>query len=349
MRRTWSWGKPWDMGWLSRTLAPVVLCSTPVCGALAADRCAEVAGRVAAVEEQVEVASGGGWNVVGVGEPVCVGEVLRAGGGGRGAVILESGAVLRLDRGTTLRIERETADGSTLLRLLSGVASFFSRRPHALEVDTPFANAAVEGTEFAVAVDPDRARVTVLEGRVRFSNPQGAVGVDAGGSAVALAGKAPEIALSVRPRDAVRWALYYPALGEAALPADADPATREAARLAAEGRRAEALARVDAVPPTGRDPSYLTLRAGVLLGLGRGEEAGAALAEALARRPDDHEALALCAVLEVARNERGPALADARRAVAVAPDNPRARLALSYAAQADLDIPLARASLEAAV
>ena len=194
------------MGWLSRTLAPVVLCSTPVCGALAADRCAEVAGRVAAVEEQVEVASGGGWDVVGVGE------VLRAGGGGRGAVILESGAVLRLDRGTTLRIERESADGSTLLRLLSGVASFFSRRPHALEVDTPFANAAVEGTEFAVAVDPDRARVTVLEGRVRFSNPQGAVGVNAGSSAVALAGKAPEIELSVRPRDAVRWALYYPPL-----------------------------------------------------------------------------------------------------------------------------------------
>src|SRR4051812_44205746 len=180
MRRTWSWGKPWDMGWLSRTLAPVVLCSTPVCGALAADRCAEVAGRVAAVEEQVEVASGGGWNVVGVGEPVCVGEVLRAGGGGRGAGILESGTVLRLRRGTTLRIERESPDGSTLLRLLSGVASFFSRRPHALKVDTPFANAAVEGTEFAVAVEPDRARVTVLEGRVRVrvSNPQGAVGVN---------------------------------------------------------------------------------------------------------------------------------------------------------------------------
>ena len=79
----------------------------------------------------------------------------------------------------------------------------------------------------------------------------------------------------------------------------------------------------------------LTLRAGVLLGLGRGEEAGAALAEALTQRPDDPEALALRAVLEVARNERGPALADARRAVAVAPDNPRARLALSYAAQAD--------------
>src|SRR4051794_41792200 len=114
MRRTWSWGKPWDMGWLSRTLAPVVLCSTPVCGALAADRCAEVAGRVAAVEEQVEVASGGGWNVVGVGEPVCVGEVLRAGGGGGGAGILESGAGLRLDPGPPPRVRRGGAGGGGL-------------------------------------------------------------------------------------------------------------------------------------------------------------------------------------------------------------------------------------------
>src|SRR5690242_15589808 len=244
-------GKSLGMGWVARTFALVAFSVPPTGGAAAAERCAEVAGRVAAVEDRVEVESGGGWSAVGVGEPVCVGEVLRA-GGARGAVILESGAVLRLDRGTTLRIERESADGSTLLRLLSGVASFFSRRPHALEVDTPFANAAVEGTEFAVAVEPDRARVTVLEGRVRVSNPQGAVGVDAGSSAVALAGRAPEIELSVRPRNAVRWALYYPPLGDAALPASADPATREAARLAADGRRAEALTRLDAVPTAGR-------------------------------------------------------------------------------------------------
>src|SRR4051794_41845682 len=112
MRRTWSWGKPWDMGWLSRTLAPVVLCSTPVCGALAADRCAEVAGRVAAVEEQVEVASGGGWNLVGVGGPVCGGEGLRAGGGGGGAGGLERGAVLRLRPGAPPRGGRAAGLGA---------------------------------------------------------------------------------------------------------------------------------------------------------------------------------------------------------------------------------------------
>ena len=43
------------------------------------------------------------------------------------------------------------------------------------------------------------------------------------------------------------------------------------------------------------------------------------------------------------------ALADAREAVTLDPANARARLALSYAAQAAFDIPLARASLEAAV
>jgi tetratricopeptide (TPR) repeat protein len=51
----------------------------------------------------------------------------------------------------------------------------------------------------------------------------------------------------------------------------------------------------------------------------------------------------------VVRNEKEQALADARRAVATAPANARARLALSYAAQASFDIPLAREQLEAAV
>ena len=84
------------------------------------------------------------------------------------------------------------ADGSTLLRLLSGVASFFSRRPHALEVDTPFANAAVEGTEFAVAArarpDPGRRCWRAASGSATRRAP---CGVTPAAAAVAVAGKAP--------------------------------------------------------------------------------------------------------------------------------------------------------------
>ena len=316
--------------------------------AAAAERCAMPAGHIAAVEDLVEVAAGADWTRLALGEPLCVGDTLRAGENGRSAVILNSGAVLRLAPGTTLRIEQAQPGERTLLQLVTGIASFFSRRPHALEIDTPFADAAVEGTEFTLEVEPDRSRVTVLEGRVRFANPLGTVRVAPGEAAVALAGRAPELELRIRPRDAVQWALYYPPLPETRLPAAAPAPLREAARLAAQGRRAEALARLDQLPPSARDTTALTLRAELLLAQGRPAEAETALAEALTRDPRNADALALRAVIAVARNLKDQALADAREAVTLDPTNPRARLALSYAAQAAFDIPQARESLEAA-
>lgn len=309
--------------------------------AAAAERCAVPAGRIVAVEELVEVSLGAGWAPLRLGEPVCGGDVLRAGDGGRSALTLESGAILRLAPGTTIRIENVVAGERTLLELIGGVASFFSRRPHALEVDTQFGNAAVEGTEFTVEALPDRARVTVLEGRVRFSNALGQVRLEPGEAAVAVAGRAPEIELRIRPRDAVQWALYYPPLPAARLTGGA----QAAARLAGEGRRGEALRLLEGSP---RDAGSEALRAELLLGLGRVGEAEAALAEALRREPGNADALALRAVIAVARNDKEQALADARRAAALAPANPRPHLALSYAAQAAFDIPLARRSLEAA-
>ena len=319
--------------------------------AAAAERCtphAPFAGRVAAVEDRLEVATRFGPQFLVMGEAVCLGEEIRA--DRPVAIVLASGVTVRLDRGTNLRIDETLTGKRTLLRLLRGLASFFSHRPHALAVDTPFANAAVEGTEFTVEVLPDRARAAVLEGRVRFGNPQGAVSLRPGEVAVAVAGRAPEIELRLRPRDAVRWALYYPPLGAARLPPGAPAGLREAARLAAAGERAEALERLESIPAPAREAAaYQTLKAELLLGQGRAEEALLAVAEALRRRPGDPDALALRSILALARDDKGQALADARRAVEQAPGNARARLALSYAAQATFDIPLARASLEAAV
>ena len=66
--------------------------------AAAAERCAVPAGHIAAVEDLVEVAAGADWTRLALGEPLCVGDTLRAGENGRSAVILASGAVLRLAR-----------------------------------------------------------------------------------------------------------------------------------------------------------------------------------------------------------------------------------------------------------
>jgi len=62
-------------------------------------------------------------------------------------------------------------------------------------VTTAFVNAGVEGTEFLVQVDNEKAFVSVFEGRVLASNQSGSVSLTSGQSAVAEAGKAPRSAL----------------------------------------------------------------------------------------------------------------------------------------------------------
>ena len=330
-------------------VALVVFTAAKSTAAAAAERCTSdhpFAGRVAAVEVlNVRDVSDDPVSLV-TGDALCLGDRIEA--DRRSVIVLESGVRIGVGPGTQFILE-ETR-GRTLLRLVSGVATFFSYRPHAITVYTRAANAAVEGTEFTVQVWDDRTWAGVLEGRVRFENAIGAVDLGPDEAAVAIEGRAPEIELGLHPRDAVRWALYYPPLGPAQLPPDAPASLRETARLSAAGEWTEALERLQSAPPPAREaPEFYTLKAELLLGQGRAEEAVSAVKQALWRRPGDPDALALSSILALARDDKGEALADARRAVELVPGNARARLALSYAAQANFDIPLARASLEAAV
>lgn len=315
--------------------------------AVAAERCARSAGRIVAVERGVEVAVGNGWRAVGLDQDLCVQDLLRTGPAGAGAIQLGDGTVLRVDQGTTLRVEGGADRRGFVVRLIEGVVSIFSRRAVALTVDTPFANAAVEGTEFVVAVASGRTRVAVFEGRVRVSNPQGELRLESGGVAVARAGEAPVLEVDIRPRDAVRWALYYPPVSPDLLAgrpeADLPPAVRDSLRLRREGRVEAALSRLDDVPA--RDALAEVLRAELSLASGRPDDAAAAIDRALARDPASGEALALRAVIAVARNDKAGALADARRAVELRPASAAARLALAYAQQADFDLDATRATL----
>ena len=62
---------------------------------------------------------------------------------------------------------RTGTPGRTLIELIRGAILFFTRQPRSLDVQTPFVNAAVEGTEFLVRVEDDRAVITVFEGTWR--------------------------------------------------------------------------------------------------------------------------------------------------------------------------------------
>ncbi len=157
---------------------------------------------------------------------------------------------------------------------------------------------------------------------------------------MAEAGRPPTPYLIVRPRDAVQWTLFYPAI----LPALADPSgaaaqelpepLRGAVQLAAAGQLPVAFAQFDAIPDAERGPDYHLYRAAASPSVGRVDEARADIGQALIRDPGDGRADALSAMIAVAQNDRERALQDARRAVELSPRSAAAKITLSYAEQA---------------
>ncbi|MGE5894702.1 MAG: tetratricopeptide repeat protein, partial [bacterium] len=251
----------------------------------------------------------------------CPGDMVRVLRESRAALVLSNETVLRLDQNTTVTLTGAEQEGTPFLELITGVAHFISRVPHRLKIITPFMNAAIEGTEFVVAVKEGRAVVTVFEGRVLASNNAGSLTLAAGQAAAAAEGQPPAMMVPVHPRDAVKWALYYP------------PVFGYAEGL--EKKEEEVRTRA--------------LKAASLLSRGRVDEAGREIEQALAMAPDNSETLALQSVIAVAQNEKEKALELALKAVNADIRSVPARIALSYAQQANLDLKGAQESLKEAV
>jgi tetratricopeptide (TPR) repeat protein len=297
------------------------------------------------------------WTPVQLEDTLCPGDMIRSDPRSRAAVVLRTGAVLRLDQGTTLTFSPQTTRERSWVELLSGFVHFVSRVTRELTVLTPFVNGAVEGTEFWIEVRVDQAIITVFEGRVAAANAAGGVAVTSGQSAVALAARAPTLRpVVVTPTDAVQWALYYPPVLDYRpadfpdQPGETWPALiREALEAVARGDLPRALERLDRAPATVRDPRLFVVRAGLLLSVGRLDEAAPDIERALGLDPATSPAVALRAVIAVTRNAPREALTLARRAVALDPRSAAAHVALSYAQQASFELEGALASLQEAV
>ncbi|WP_158044081.1 TonB-dependent receptor domain-containing protein [Skermanella pratensis] len=324
--------------------------------------CAAPVGRIASVEGGVERRTGdGSWRSAAIEDPLCAGDTVRTGKYSRAAIALTNDSVLRLDQETTLQVGAVPVDEPSVLDLIKGIMQVFSHRPRSLSIDTPFVNASVEGTEFLVLAEANRASVTVFDGKVRASNARGAVTLAAAGTAEARAGAAPVQGVAVRPRDAARWTLYYqpiltevaaaPSAGSGDLPAP----IADALALRRQGDFAGAIARLDRAAAEGAGASgpvadrIALFRQSLLLEVGRVGEARAGVEAMLSRAPGNADALALRSVIRVAQNETEPALADGLRAVELDPRSAPPRIALSYAQQAALDLEAARSTMEEAV
>jgi tetratricopeptide (TPR) repeat protein len=312
--------------------------------------------RLVSIQGTVELKRAGTdvWTAAMLEEAFCIGDTLRVGTASRAGLALANDSTLRVDEGTTAQLRKGAEEGRSLLNLLIGAIYFFSHRPRALEVDTPFVNAAAEGTEFLVRVGAERAEVVMLDGQVLLQNPQGELRIASGQAAAIPAGAAPAPMIVARPRDAVAWALYYPPIlaelaGGGATPRPLPPGLQAATERVAANDYAGAPAALEAVPEAARDARYYTYRAGVLLNVGRVDEAAAAIQRALALDPNAGEALAQRAIIQVVQNRKADALADARHAVELRPDSSAARIALSYALQANFQLEDARATLREAV
>ena len=251
---------------------------------------------------------------------VCPGETIQVGSNSRAVIlILASNTPLALDQNSEFVITPAPSGTGSLVDLLRGALLFISRVRQSIEIRTPFVNAAIEGTEFVLRVQADRTVITVFEGAVRATNPLGTVVAAAGQQAVAVQGQAPQLQVIVRPRDAVQWALYY----EAVLPTDS-------------------FAQLAAIPEPARDATFYVRRAGLLLGAGQLDAARADLDQAQKLDPVNGNAYALRAIVAVALNDKPGALDSGRMAVERAPESLSARLALSYALQANLQLEAAR-------
>lgn len=344
--------------WLATASALVSPAAPTASAAQRGGTCEESLGVLVMLQGRVETRRSGDarWEPAQLEDLFCPGDMIRVRGRSRASVYLKEESPLNLDENTTLTFLGPEQEGLTLIEILKGAAHFFSRQPRSLKVITAFVNGVVEGTEFFVRVEDARTLITVFEGRVSASNESGSLFLAAGESAVAKKDAAPAVRMVVRPRDAVQWALYYPALytwRAEDFAGDGDGGwharVRDSIAFAGEGNLPGAFSSLEGIPEDVGDPRFFIYRASLLLGVGRVDESRADIERALSLDPRSSHSLALQSVIAVVQNEREEGLELALRAVELDRASASAWMALSYARQAIFDLAGALESLRQAV
>ncbi|MGH8469958.1 MAG: FecR domain-containing protein, partial [Gammaproteobacteria bacterium] len=314
-----------------------------------AQSCEPAAASVISVQGDVEVSGHdrAHWRDVQLNQVLCAGQQVRLLAKSRAVLQLPNETLVHLDEGSVITLRAIEPDKPGWLEFLRGAMHIISRVPRALNIRTPFVNASTEGTEFALRVDPAQAELWVYEGRVRFHNPLGQLLIASGEAAAATRGRVPERRIVVKPRQAVEWALYYPPLLDSR-PQSYPEALRPAVLAYRRNDLTAAFAALDGVPEGARDARYHTLRAGLLLSVGRVPEAEGDLRSAERLDPKNGTAYALRSVIAVVRNEGAEALKLAAEAVRLAPGSATPYVARSYAEQSAFEIEKAHQSLQQA-
>lgn len=315
-----------------------------------------IAARIVSIEGIVELRRVGEqrWQRVESYEALCRGDMLRVRSRSRASIRLSNDSMLRLDQKTTITLAELADEKTTLLDLLKGKLHIITRTPKPFKIRTPFFNAGVEGTEFFVGVEEDKANIVVYEGKVTARNDQGNLVLVDHEAANILKDQAPRKEGVVLPIDAVKWALYYPAIIEYRLDEKVVAETiqtiwRTSVENYRQGKLFEALSILDQIDPQEFTSPLLIYRAGLLLAVGQVDEARVDIEQALRLQPNDSDAYALQSIIAVVQNDKESALNLANQAVELDHASPTAKLALSYVQQAHFHIEEALGSVEVAI
>jgi len=280
----------------------------------ASEHCEHWIARSGAVEGTmlVQRESSNTWTATIATDKYCPGDKIRVGRLSRATVIMANESILRLGPNTTLSFIRgQQKEKRALVRIFKGVVNFFSRIPKSLNVQTPFVNGLVEGTEFLVQVEDDEASIIVFKGLVKAENKFGSLEIASGQSIVSRKGRAPEYKTIIHPRDAVHWALYYPIVLDSQVTA--------------------------------------FNHVGDLLKVGQADEAEKEINHLLETEPDNSDAYTIKSIIALVQDHKEAALALANKAVQLNPRSAGAKIALSYGQQAHFDILAALETLQNAV
>ena len=299
--------------------------------------CVQKAARLVTLQGALDIQENGPeeWKPVTPERDFCLGDRIHTRQQSRATVELNNKTVISLDQQTTIVFSNLQNHAPSWLDLLKGVMYVRSRTPSSLNVRTRYINATVLGTELLVSSDNGQSKITVFEGTVESSNDKGSITLTDGQTAVAKEGQAPVRKLLMSPKDAVQWALYYPPVID--LPSlkrrSSDPAVKQALTRYLGGDSLGALATLDAAS----DPDKV-LRAGLLVAMGRVEEARPLLEGIDNSNPRLAEILALRAVVALAKNDKTNALRYAQQSIELQPQSPMGWTALSYVRQADFEL-----------
>lgn len=157
--------------------------------------------------------AGSNWLYAAIGQELAVNDRLRTLTFSEAALRLADFSMVRVGESSLLEmLPPRRAGAKVKFDFKLGKLYFIDRnQPREIEVQTPLAAAAIRGTEFHLAVEPNgRTVLTLIEGQVDLSNALGSVVLDSGDQGTVEPGQAPQKTPKIDTVNVIQWCLYYP-------------------------------------------------------------------------------------------------------------------------------------------